>query len=59
MAAKEFGEHAYRNAVLARRAKVLFVPTPKVACTTIKWALASAELTLSSAISVSPSRLRT
>ena len=54
MSSQDFGEFAYWNAVLARRAKVLFVPTPKVACTTIKWALASAELTLSSAISVSP-----
>jgi len=54
MSAQELREFTYWNAVLARRAKVLFVPTPKVACTTIKWALASAELTLSSAISVSP-----
>ena len=54
MSSQDFGEFVYWNAVLARRAKVLFVPTPKVACTTIKWALASAELTLSSGISVSP-----
>ena len=54
MSSQDFGEFAYWNAVLARRAKVLFVPTPKVACTTIKWALASAESTLSSGISVSP-----
>lgn len=54
MSSQDFGEFAYWNAVLARRAKVLFVPTPKVACTTIKWALASAESTLSSGISLSP-----
>jgi len=53
MSSQDFGEFAYWNAVLARRAKVLFVPTPKVACTTIKWALASAESTLSSGISPS------
>jgi len=34
------------NAVLCRASKVLFVPTPKVACTSLKWALAEWEGTL-------------
>ena len=51
MSSTPFGEYAYWNAVLARKAKVFFVATPKVACTSLKWALATAEGTLSSRIS--------
>jgi len=53
MSSQDFGEYAKWNAVLARSAKILYVATPKVACTSLKWALASAESTLSSGISLS------
>lgn len=54
MTAPHSGENMRWNTVLARKAKVLFVATPKVACTSLKWALATAEGTLSTGISGTP-----
>ena len=46
-----FGDYVRWNSILARNAKVLFIATPKVACTSLKWALAAAEGTLSGQVS--------